>query len=317
MDRTEIENHILQHYYYCQEKRISSPINILVDKIPGANKSLFKNVMEKMERNGLLQDLQPGYYAEITGRGINEAESRDLIPKESVELNYLVRFQILDFAAKVENNLKSDGWAEIDDLKLEVEPGHSGLDFNFDFLREHYLITSDSGRWYRITDSGLRNLEKWRSQFRFQTEYDRISKLAAQTRGVEFEKLITEIVEFAGWEAEHNVQTSFEQMDAVIHKEREFYLMECKWEKKPIESAVVNELFGKLSKRTLTNGILFSMSGFTSGVDKNVESLTGSKAILLFGEKDLKKLISNPANFEALLNEKFTALISQRKVIFD
>lgn len=106
-------------------------------------------------------------------------------------------------------------------------------------------------------------------------------------------------------------------MDVVIHKKREFYLIECKWEKKPIESKVVNELFGKLSKRTLTNGILFSMSGFTLGADKNVESLTGTKAILLFGEKDLKKLIINPSSFEDLLNEKFTALISQRKVVFD
>ncbi len=134
MDRTEIENYILQHYYFCREQRISSPINILVDKIPDANKSLFENVMEKMERNGLLQDLHPGYYADITGRGINEAESRDLIPKERVELNYLVRFQILDYAANAEDDIESDGWAEIDDLNLDVESGHSGLDFNFFFL---------------------------------------------------------------------------------------------------------------------------------------------------------------------------------------
>jgi hypothetical protein len=317
MDRTEIENHILHHYYICREKGIKSPINILVDKIPGANKSLFENVMEKMEKKGLLQDLQPGYYAEIAGLGINEAETLGLIPKERVDLNYLVRFQILDFAAKVEDDLESDSWAEISELKLDVAAGHSGLDFNFLFLKELNLITGDSGRYYRITGSGTRNLEKWRGQFRFQTEYDRISKLAPQARGREFEKLVTEIIKFAGWEAEHDVQTSFEQMDVVIHKEREFYLIECKWEKKPIESGVVNELFGKLSKRTLTNGILFSMSGFSSGVDKNVESLTGKKAILLFGEKDIKKLILNPSSFEDLLNEKFTVLISQRKVVFN
>lgn len=317
MDRTEIENHILRHYYFCLEEGISSPVNVLTDKIPGANKSLFENAMEKMEKSGFLRDLHPGYYADITGLGMREAETRDLIPKERVELNYLVRFQILDFTAKAEDDLESDGWAEIDELELDVEPGHCGLDFNLVFLKDLGLITGESGQYYRITESGLRNLNKWRGQFRFQSEYERISNLAPQTRGREFEKLVTEIVKFAGWEAEHNVQTSFEQMDVVIHKGREFYLIECKWEKEPVESAVVNELLGKLSKRTLTNGILFSMSGFSSGVDKNVESLTGTKAILLFGEEDLRKLILQPAKFEDLLNEKFRALISQRKVVYE
>lgn len=210
MDRTEIENHILHHYYFCLEEGISSPINILVDKIPEANKNLSENVMEKMERKGLLQDLHPGYYADITGRGINEAESRGLIPKEKVDLNYLVRFQILDFAAKAEDNPESDSWAGISELELDVEPGHSGLDFNLIFLKALGLIAGDSGRYYRITDSGIHNLEKWRGQFQFQTEYDRISNLAPHTRGKEFEKLVTEIVKFADWEAEHDVQTSFE-----------------------------------------------------------------------------------------------------------
>lgn len=317
MDKTEIENHILQHYYFCGEKGISSPINTLVDKIPGADKSLFENVMEKMEKKSLLQDLHPGYYADITGLGIKEAEDRGIIPKEKVDLNYLVRFQILDFAAKADDNPASDGWAEINELKIAVEPGHSGLDFNFFFLKALGLISGDLSPYYRITGLGIRNLEKWRVKFRFQKEFDRISNLSPHIRGKEFEKLVAEIVKFAGWEAEHDVRTSFEQMDVVINKKREFYLIECKWEKKPIESAVVNELFGKLGKRTLTNGILFSMSGFTSGVDKNVESLTGTKAILLFGEKDIKNLILNPSSFEGLLNEKFTALISQRKVVFD
>jgi|SRR5215213_4217090 len=317
MDKTEIENHILQHYYFCRETGVSSPINILVDKIPGANKSLFENEMEKMEKRGLLQDLRPGYYADITGWGMKEAEDRKLVPKEKVELNYSVRFQVLDFAAKAEDDVESDGWAEISEMKLEVEPGHSGLDFNLIFLKDLGLIAGDLSRYYRITDSGTRNLEKWRGQFRFQAEYDRIAALAPHARGREFENLVTEIVKFAGWEAEHDVKTSFEQMDVVIHKGREFYLIECKWEKNPIESKVVNELSGKLIKRTLTNGILFSMSGFSSGVGENVESLTGTKAILLFGEKDLKKLISNPSRFEDLLNEKFTALISQRKVVFE
>lgn len=317
MDKTEIENHILRHYYMCREKGINSPINVLVKQIPGADENTFENVMEKMERNYLLRDIQTGYVAEITGRGINEAETRGLISSDKVDSNYLVRFQILDYAAEAENDVKSDGWADTYTIGIDTEPDHSGIDFNLDFLKELGLIEGDLSPHYRITDSGTRNLEKWRGQFQFQAEYKRISALSPQTRGVEFEKLISDIIKFAGWKAEHDVRTSFEQMDVVIHREREFYLIECKWEKRPVESAVVNELSGKLIKRTLTNGILFSMSGFSSGVSENVEFLAGTKAILLFGENDIKKMIANPVSFEDLLNEKFTALISQRKVIYN
>lgn len=123
-------------------------------------------------------------------------------------------------------------------------------------------------------------------------------------------------MEFTGWNQEANVMTSYEQIDVVIHRNREFYLIECKWEKDPIEAGEIDKLFGKLRRRIGTNGFLMSMSGFTSGAIENVEDSTSDKLILLFGKEDIEEIIANPNSFDSLFNEKCEELVMRRKAIY-
>jgi hypothetical protein len=104
-------------------------------------------------------------------------------------------------------------------------------------------------------------------------------------------------------------------MDVMVHRQREFYLLESKWEKDPIEAAVIRELHGKLSNRVDVRGIVVSMSSFTSGAIQQVQDYASSRVIFLFGPGDVDKLVSGQALFEDLLDEKYTGMVTRRLAI--
>src|SRR6476620_10253758 len=79
--------------------------------------------------------------------------------------------------------------------------------------------------------------------------YQDIRSLPPHERGIQFQKLIAEIAKLQGWEQEEGVQTSNEEIDVIIYREREFYLIECKWLKEGVETKEVDVLHGKVSKR--------------------------------------------------------------------
>ena len=113
------------------------------------------------------------------------------------------------------------------------------------------------------------------------------------------------------------VRTSYEEMDVIIYKAREYYLIECKWMKGPIEASVIREFYGKLSHRAGVDGIVVSMSGFTAGAVGEVKKQLHSKVILLFGPKDVEALVYENAGFEDLLNQKHQAVMTQENVLFE
>jgi hypothetical protein len=105
-------------------------------------------------------------------------------------------------------------------------------------------------------------------------------------------------------------------MDVVIHKNRDYFLIECKWEKDPIEAGVVRELYGKLGNRIGVQGVVISMSGFTKGAVQQAEDYAGSRVILLFGPEDIKQIIYRRASFDTFLNDKYQHLVTRRKILY-
>jgi hypothetical protein len=67
-------------------------------------------------------------------------------------------------------------------------------------------------------------------------------------------------------------------MDVIVWREREYYLLECKWEKEPIEEAYASQ-----------------------------------RVILLFGEEGIKRLVYGKESFTGLLNIKYRQLATKRK----
>jgi len=145
--------------------------------------------------------------------------------------------------------------------------------------------------------------------------FERISRMEPQPRGNAFQRLFAEIAQRHGWSQQVSVRTSHEEMDVIINREREIYLVECKWEREPIQARIVRELHGKLSSRADVRGIIVSMSGFSQGAIRQVEDYAGDRAILLFGPEDVRSMVFNQVAFDELLNEKHAALMMQRKAI--
>jgi len=148
-------------------------------------------------------------------------------------------------------------------------------------------------------------------------EFDRIASLAPQPRGREFQKLFARVIdELDSWLQEEGVRTPYEEIDVVVNREREYYLVECKWEQYGIGASVVRGFYGKLTNRANVQGIIVSMSGFTKGAVDEVKKKVSDRIILLFGPWDVCSIIFSGNSFDKLLNEKYDALVKRSKVLF-
>lgn len=84
-----------------------------------------------------------------------------------------------------------------------------------------------------------------------------------------------------------SVNRPHEEFDVVIFRAHEFFLVECKWENKPIDAPAIRDFFAKLEWRDGVMGIIVSMSGFTSASQMDVRDRIRRRVILLFGPEDV------------------------------
>ncbi len=311
----------MTYFLDCLEKGLSCPTNLLFDRLENVDEDYFERIGDELVRAGLLNGLRHDHYAEITYLGVLEVEKRRLIPEEKITRNNEVRYKILEIGSAKYHSEGYGAFISDDDIDFGDGFSRSELNFNLDFLEAFGTVKLDvnfvGDYSFHIEQAGLEQYEKWRRKQFLVDEYNRIANLKPQSRGIELQKLIAKALEFSGWEQEESVKTSYEEVDVVIHRHREFYLIECKWESKPVQPIAINHLLSKLNKRADTKGIVMSMSGFTKGAVKDVEDSTNQKLILLFGEEDVKKIISDPDSFDRLLTGKYKELAARRKAIWN
>lgn len=311
MNKQEIRNHILKTLWdsWDKNKQIGLYLGIFSQEMFDEFGDTIGEVTQELESEGLYR----GDYEELTGKGLIYAENQHLVDPERVLYHQNFRHKILSFLFQLYENKGFWEGTHIIELAEKMNADINQIDeeyrvlYELDFVKNDHLSISREG------------IEYWKRHLRlesFKAEFLNLVNLEGitpQQRGRKLEKLIAEVLEFAGWNQKANVTTSYEQIDVVIYHNREFYLIECKWEKDPIEADEIDKLFGKLRRRTGTNGFLMSMSGFTRGAIENVEDSTNQKLILLFGKKDIEKIISNPDSFDSLFNEKVEELVIRRK----
>jgi predicted transcriptional regulator len=277
------------------------------------SKMEFSKTVERMEHENLIEPRGSGQRYEIKAKGIIQAEQLGIAKMETRHRNELIRTQILNKLAEAYE--EQEPYADVADDQL----GDSETDelyANLHLLLDLGYLKAESTRSYRITPTGYDAATDLRKKVFLTTEFERISNLSPQIRGREFQKLLAKVVEQDGWLQEEGTRTSNEEMDVIVFREREYYLIECKWEKKSVESSVVRELHGKLANRVDVRGIIVSLSGFARGVTKQVEDYTSSRLILLFGPEDVNSLVYQRASFSELLNGKYRELVTRRKAIF-
>jgi hypothetical protein len=141
--------------------------------------------------------------------------------------------------------------------------------------------------------------------------------MAPHSRGREFQDFFGRLALREGWNVDVSVKTSNEEFDVVIYRVHEFFLVECKWENKPIEAHVIRDFFAKLELREGVIGIIVSMSGFTAGSLEEVRDRMGRRAILLFGPEDIGAIVIGNQKLNDLIHEKHTQLIIKRSVTYN
>lgn len=283
----------------------------------GWDKTTFSKIEDRLVADRLIRCRTMGGNYEITPEGIITAEERGIPPEELVKANQRFRTLALDVLAKAyEEKGMSNCHVPLEHL-VEVTSAEEGI------VRPNTLLLVDLGYaevpFYghcKITYKGIDAVAEWRRKAALADELERVEKMEPHFRGRAFQRLFAAVVEQCGWSQEEGIRTSHEEMDIVVHQGREYYLIECKWEKDPVEAGVIREFYGKLSNRAGVRGIAVSMSGFTEGAVGQVGDHKSTRIILLFGPGDVRSMILAQTPFDELLDQKFRALVTRGEAVF-
>ncbi len=278
--------------------------------------TFFRNLIKQLKDKDLITDVSTRSFM-LTPPGVIYSEQNHIPPSEDIQANERARTLILSSLATVyeekgyHQGLSNEVIAEQTKLSKEL------ITSNLYLLGGAEYVEQFGNMPYQITTRGYESVKEYRSRKGIGEEFDEISKLSPQPRGRALQKILGKIIEQNGWKQEESVKTSHEEMDVIVFKQREFYLVECKWEKDPIEAKVIRELFGKLGNRVDVRGIVVSMSGFTKGAVEQAEDYVGQKVVLLFGKNSVELLIYGQTTFDNLLDQKYKELIMRKKILFD
>lgn len=323
MKQSDIERIILRTLY---EAFFFSLEGVTAHKIHAeieVDEITFGNVVERMKYQGLIQpgmtDGNQIYYI-ITPRGILRAEEQDIPAEELMNRNHHVRAAVLDTLARWYEQKGALEVVHQETLVQEINTDVEVLKPNLTvLLAMGYIrpVHSPTGPSYIITPPGFDAIEIWRERNEIIREFENMVNLKPQPRGRKFQELFARVIEQSGWLQKESVSTSNEEMDVIVYKEREYYLVECKWEQHRVQAKIVRELYGKLSKRDDMKGIVVSMSRFTAGAIEDAQTFISSKMILLFGPEDVHSMIYGRLSFDELLNKKHQKAITNREIVFD
>jgi hypothetical protein len=313
MEQSSIEKLILGHLYQAWFlPDIDDDLrNLLPQEI--RNETPVSNLVNRLSHDRLIF----GWRGGITPLGIFYAENNGFAPEELKRRNEHVRVLLLDALAKVHEEQGNLYTASIDDLAHQSGLENKLVVDNLRVLEGLGQVEFKGNARFKITYNGLNTVEGIKRRRVISEEFESISKMSPQPRGRALQKLLAKLLGQQGWNEEESVRTSNEEIDVIISREREFYLLECKWEKNPIQANVIRELFGKLSNRFDVRGITVSMSGFTEGSIKQASDYIGQRVILLFGPEDVRSIVSGQATFDELLNAKYKEVVTRRKIAFN
>lgn len=272
------------------------------------------HLLERMVDDGLMKPWTAGGNYRITPQGVIWSEVQGFLPTNEVAENNRIRTTILTSLAELYESQGRHQSIYIEQFNNEIQCDVERLAWNLYVLEELGYIDSPYNGSFRITTSGVSLVDEYRKGVAIEEEFKTISALEPHIRGRAFQSYVAKLVLRDGWVVEESVRTISEEMDIIIHKGREYYLIECKWEKDPVQASVIREFYGKIENRIGVEGLIVSMSGFTEGAVDQVKSYANKRIILLFGPKDIEDLSSKKCNFDNLLDEKFRDLVSQQIV---
>lgn len=312
---SEVVNELYEELYSAY---FSPGIGVLSVNATAREKDLapaeLRKILASLEAVGHLTTEEPG--PRLTARGARHCE-RSGISRERREEYEELRYRIMKLLEGEYDQHGPRGGFELRSMARDLSLDRHVLNAQVKFLAGLGFVDTSDHHFGRITQEGLSLVEHWRDQEARLERFAEVEGLEPAARGRKFQKVFSSALEEAGWSAVEGLRTSNEEIDVFLSRGREFYLVECKWLKEPVEAGVVRELHGKVRTRAGVNGVLASMSSFTEGARVAVQKCASDRLILLFGEADVRSIIDRPAEFESLLEQKIVALVMSGEVIYD
>lgn len=149
-------------------------------------------------------------------------------------------------------------------------------------------------------------------------DFFKIDKLPAQERGYAFEKFLNHLFDIHGLAPRNSFRIVGEQIDGSFEINSDIYLLEAKWQSKPISQDDLLIFRGKVeAKSTWARGLFISMSGFSGdgltafsrGKATNIIGISGQDIyFILNGEITLNEAINLKARRAAETGEFYVAV---------
>lgn len=289
-------------------------IQDLCNTLEQTEDELYK-VLNELHKEDLSSAVTNDSYR-ILPKGVIFVETNKLASELLIYENRELRIKMLNEFAVIHERYRGSQSLHVqhmaDSLKADV---YIVLN-NADVLEYLQFVTPSLIGDFKITKNGLLELQRSKEKEELSLEFKQILSMEPHSRGREFQNFFAKLASREGWKVEVSAKTSNEEFDVVLYRDHEFFLVECKWEGKPIETLVIRDFFAKLDLREGVKGIIVSMSGFTSGSLEDVKDRMGKRIILLFGPNDVNSLVDGNKKLEDLINEKHTQLIIKKKVLF-
>ncbi len=312
----EIEETIVRTLYdgWFQNNLIVHLVGLRDEK--GWDRITYDKAISRLVELSLIRAMTGNEGYSLQPQGIIYAENEGIASPSQIEACRHLRTRLLALLGTVYDEQGPWAYENFQQLAADTDSDAHFVLHNLQLLNKLGYIEPVASSGFKLSHQGLDAVAQWHQQNALAQELEEISKLKPHPRGRALQKLFARRVEQDGWSQAESVRTSHEEMDVVVWRGREYYLVECKWESKRIEAAVVRELHGKLSNRVGVRGIIVSMSGFTQGATQQVKDHAGSNIILLFGPEDVRSLLRHEVTFDALLDEKYGKLVMKRDVVW-
>ncbi|MEA2336351.1 MAG: hypothetical protein QOE82_358 [Thermoanaerobaculia bacterium] len=108
-------------------------------------------------------------------------------------------------------------------------------------------------------------------------------KLEPQKRGIELEKIFSELVRISGLPVEEPFRIVGEQIDGAVKYDSRYYLVELRWREPRADQQQIAGLYIKVEGKLDARGIFLAMNGYSSEVLQSLPKGKTIKVVLLDG----------------------------------
>jgi hypothetical protein len=323
MDKDEIKKAILVRLY---DGAFKDDIDYLVklDEFASENgieRGLMGRIYEELEAEGFFGTICAGMAVEPSVKALIYCEKHQIVDKALIEKQNDIRRSILEACADIYEEEPGDPHSWGDDICNRAHIRSQDFSNNIKILEYVDFIKQDGpfDDWL-ITLKGRDTVKDLRRKRNRLKEFEKLKDLidiTPQARGHKLEDLLGEVLREEGLEVNMRVQPEGMEHDIVFNEGSNYFLVSCKWEKKPIQPVEADILSTRAHEMACSAGILVSLSGFTSNCVKKALTKRAIKEIVLYGPKDVGTVFSNENKFMTLLNEKVKRLKLMNQILVD